>query len=141
MPHAGAVVVTDDFSDNNDTVNPTWIHLNNAAGSTNQTWDASGGKYRLHDPTTSTFGSTLPGLEGYGFVGSYVEPTFTDVRVTVDIVGADAASACVDRITQLNPPVDWTIGSASRRIAYYRRYGSRTTESRQIQTLRCSYSY
>lgn len=86
LPRAAAIVVTDDFSDNNDTANPQWTHLNNAAGSTGQTWDASGGKYRLHDPTTSTFGSVLPGLEGYGFVGSYVEPTFTDVRVTVDIV-------------------------------------------------------
>ena len=86
LPQAAAIVVTDDFSDNNDTANPQWTHLFNAAGSTGQTWDASGGKYRLHDPTTSTFGSTLPGLEGYGFVGSYVQPTFTDVRVTVDIV-------------------------------------------------------
>lgn len=86
LPRAAAIVVTDDFSDGNDTANPQWIHLDNAAGSTGQTWDASGGKYRLHDPTTSTFGSVLPGLEGYGFVGAYVEPTFTDVRVTVDIV-------------------------------------------------------
>jgi hypothetical protein len=86
LPRAAAIVVTDDFSDGNDTANPQWIHLNNAAGSTGQTWDASGGKYRLHDPTTTTFGSVLPGLEGYGFVGSYVEPVFTDVRVTVDIV-------------------------------------------------------
>lgn len=86
LPRAAAIVVTDDFSDGNDTANPTWNHLYNAAGSTEQTWDASGGKYRLHDPTTTTFGSVLPGLEGYGFVGSYVEPTFTDVRVTVDIV-------------------------------------------------------
>jgi len=86
LPQATAIVVTDDFSDGNDTANPQWTHLFNAAGSTGQTWDASGGKYRLHDPTTSTFGSTLPGLEGYGFVGSYVQPTFTDVRVTVDIV-------------------------------------------------------
>lgn len=86
LPRAAAIVVTDDFSDGNDTANPQWTHLNNAAGSTGQTWDASGGKYRLHDPTTSTFGSVLPGLEGYGFVGAYVEPTFADVRVTVDIV-------------------------------------------------------
>jgi len=86
LPRAAAIVVTDDFSDNNDTANPQWTHLNNAAGSTGQTWDASGGKYRLHDPTTTTFGSVLPGLEGYGFVGAYVEPMFTDVRVTTDIV-------------------------------------------------------
>lgn len=78
--------VFDDFSDLNDTANPTWTHLNNAVGSTGQTWDASGGKYRLHDPTTSTFGSITPGFEGYGFVGAYVQPTFTDVRISVDVV-------------------------------------------------------
>jgi hypothetical protein len=86
LPRAAAIIVTDDFSDGNDTANPTWTHLYNAAGSTGQTWDATGGKYRLHDPTTTTFGSVIPGLEGFGFVGSYVQPTFTDVRVTVDIV-------------------------------------------------------
>jgi hypothetical protein len=86
LPRAAAIIVTDDFSDGNDTANPPWTHLYNAAGSTGQTWDASGGKYRLHDPTTTTYGSVLPGLEGYGFVGAYVEPMFTDVRVTVDIV-------------------------------------------------------
>ena len=86
LPPAGAVVVTDDFSDQNDTANPTWTHLDALAGSTGQTWDASTGRYRLRDPTLTTGGSQIPEIEGYGFVGSYVGPSFTDVRVTVDIV-------------------------------------------------------
>ena len=68
-PCSRGIVVTDNFSDNNDTANRQWIHLNNAAGSTGQTWDASGGKYRLHDPTTSTFGSVLPGLRDMASLG------------------------------------------------------------------------
>jgi hypothetical protein len=77
-----AVVVTDDFSDLNDTANPTWTHLNNEVGSTDQVWDASTGRYRLYAPSNGT----VPGVEGYGFVGSYTGPSFTDVRVTADIV-------------------------------------------------------
>jgi len=85
-PRAAHAQVFDDFSDLNDAANPTWTHLNNAVGSTGQTWDASGGKYRLHDPTTSTLGSVVPEYHGYGFVGAYVQPTFTDVRISVDVV-------------------------------------------------------
>jgi hypothetical protein len=81
-PCALAVVVTDDFSDLNDTANPVWTHLNNEAGSTDQTWDASTGQYHLVAPGNSTY----PGIEGYGFVGSYTGPIFQDVRVTADIV-------------------------------------------------------
>jgi hypothetical protein len=77
-----AVVVTDDFSDMNDTADPAWTHLNNNAGSTDQVWDASSGRYRLYAPSNSA----TPGVEGYGFVGSYTGPSFTDVRVTADIV-------------------------------------------------------
>ena len=85
--------VFDDFSDLNDTANPTWTHLNNAVGSTGQTWDASGGKYRLHAPTAPPFWSVTPGFEGYGFVGAYVQPTFTDVRISVDVVDFTPPSA------------------------------------------------
>src|ERR1700675_4350689 len=77
-----AVVVTDDFSDLNDTANPVWTHLNNEAGSTDQTWDASTGQNHIIAPPNSAY----PGLEGYGFGGSYTGPTFADVRVTADIV-------------------------------------------------------
>lgn len=80
-----AVVVSDNFSDMNDTANPTWIHLDKAVNSTGQTWDASTGRYRLHAPSNAVV-PTAPQLDGYGFVGSYVEPSFTDVRVTVDVV-------------------------------------------------------
>jgi PEP-CTERM motif len=76
-----AVVVTDDFSDFNDTANPAWTHLDGAVGSTGQTWDASTGEYHLIAPSNGA----VPGLEGYGFVGSHVGPSFTDVRVSVDI--------------------------------------------------------
>ena len=76
-----AVNVADNFSDGNDTANPTWTHLNNAVGSTGQTWDASGGKYRMFAPGNSAMGASA----GYGFAGSYVEPSYTDVRVTADI--------------------------------------------------------
>ena len=80
---ASAVVVTDDFSDLNDTANPAWTHLNNAAGSTDQTWDATSGQYHIVAPGNS---STIVGLEGYGFAGSYTGPTFADVRITADVV-------------------------------------------------------
>jgi hypothetical protein len=85
-PDAYAVVVFDNFSDLNDTANPTWTHLDAAVATTGQTWDASTGAYRLHSPTLMTGGSTSPGVEGYDFVGAHVGPAFTDVRVTADIV-------------------------------------------------------
>jgi hypothetical protein len=82
LPVAHAVVVTDDFSDLDDTANPAWTRLDGAAGSTGQTWDASTGAYHLVGPGNSA----VVGLEGYGFVGSHVEPSFTDVRVSADFV-------------------------------------------------------
>ena len=82
MPHACAIDVFDDFSDGNDTGNPAWIHLNNAVGSTGQTWDASGGNYHLIAPGNSVSGASA----GYGFTGSYVQPSYTDVRVTADVL-------------------------------------------------------
>ncbi|HEY3394112.1 MAG TPA: hypothetical protein VGK58_15475 [Lacipirellulaceae bacterium] len=94
-PVVRAIVVFDDFSDGNDTQNPTWFHLDKAVDTSGQKWDATSGAYRLCAPTTptgncdpgnATFGSTVPGVEGYDFVGAYVEPSFTDVRVTVDVV-------------------------------------------------------
>jgi hypothetical protein len=75
---ASAVVVTDDFSDMNDTADPAWTHLDGLLGSTGQSWDATTGVYRLSAPSN--------GFENYGFVGSQVGPEYTDVRVSVDIV-------------------------------------------------------
>jgi hypothetical protein len=86
LPRADAVVMTDNFSDGNDTANPVWHHLDGAVGSTGQSWTVTNGQYHLVDPTTMTVGSTFPGLETVGFVGSYVDPQFTDARVTADIV-------------------------------------------------------
>jgi hypothetical protein len=76
---ACAAVVTDDFSDNNDTANPTWTHLDGLAGSTLQTWDASTGQYSLFAPSN--------GFDNIGFIGSHVAgTTFDDVRVSMDVV-------------------------------------------------------
>jgi hypothetical protein len=78
-PSAHAIVVTDDFSDGNDTTGPTWTHLDGYLASSNQTWDASTGVYRMTAPP--------PGLAiGYNFVGSHVGPSFEDVRVSMDLV-------------------------------------------------------
>jgi hypothetical protein len=77
-PHARAVVVTDDFSDGNDTANPAWSRLDGLIGSTGQTWDASTGVYRMTGESN--------GFENFGFVGSHVGPSYTDVRVSMDLV-------------------------------------------------------
>lgn len=77
-----AAAVTDDFSDGNDTANPAWTRLDGAVASTGQTWDASTGAYRLTAPGNSE----VEGVGGFGFVGSYVGPSYTDVLVTADIV-------------------------------------------------------
>jgi hypothetical protein len=71
------VVLTDNFSDGNDTANPTWTHLDGLASSTGQTWDASTGQYTLFAPSN--------GFDNIGFVGSYVGPSFDDVRVSMDV--------------------------------------------------------
>lgn len=73
-----AAAVSDDFSDLNDTANPTWTHLNGLVASTGQTWDASMGQYRMTAPNN--------GFSNLGFVGSYTGPSFTDVVVAADIV-------------------------------------------------------
>jgi hypothetical protein len=76
------VVVTDNFSDLNDTANPVWTHLDGAAMSTGQTWSAATGQYRLTAPANGTH-ELFP---GYSFVGSYTGPVFEDVRVSADFV-------------------------------------------------------
>jgi hypothetical protein len=73
-----ATAVTDNFSDLNDTVNPTWTHLSGYVNSTGQTWDASTGQYRLTAQNN--------GLQALGFVGSHVGPSFSNVIVKADLV-------------------------------------------------------
>src|SRR5688572_26842682 len=73
-----ANAVFDDFSDMNDTANPTWTHLDGLTASTGQTWDASTGQYRMTAPNN--------GFSNLGFVGSYTGPAQTDVTVAADIV-------------------------------------------------------
>ncbi|WP_152100184.1 hypothetical protein [Lacipirellula parvula] len=85
-----AAQVFDDFSDLNDTANPAWTHLDGLVLSDGQTWDASTGRYRLRGPTN---GYTLGANGDLGFVGSYVNSSFTDVKVSADFVEPATASA------------------------------------------------
>jgi PEP-CTERM motif len=73
-----ALAVFDNFSDLNDTANPTWTHLNGYVNSTGQTWDASTGQYRMTAPTN--------GAQALGFVGSHAGPSFSNVTVSADLV-------------------------------------------------------
>jgi hypothetical protein len=77
-----AVTVTDDFSDLNDTSNPTWTHLTGDANSTGQGFDASSGAYRI---TAQPNGITISGNQ-YGFAGAYTGASYTDVNVMADLV-------------------------------------------------------
>ena len=70
--------VIDDFSDLNDSANPTWTHLSGLVNSSGQTWDASTGQYRMTAPNN--------GANALGYVGSYVDTAYSDVMVSVDIV-------------------------------------------------------
>jgi len=76
------IIVSDDFSDGNDTANPAWTHLSGYVGSTGQAWLLGGtnppGTYRLLAPNN--------GASSLGFVGSYTGPSITDGRVEVDFV-------------------------------------------------------
>lgn len=78
-----AAQVFDDFSDLNDTANPAWTHLSELIGSTNQTWDASTGQYRLTAPNN---GVAINANGQLGYVASFVPTSFTDVNVSADFV-------------------------------------------------------
>jgi hypothetical protein len=95
----GDAAVTDNFSDLNDTANPAWTHLTGYVNSTGQTWDASTGQYRMT--------AVNNGAQALGFVGSYVQPSFTDVNVSADIVSfigppAGAVFGVAARLSGLN---------------------------------------
>src|SRR4051812_5486821 len=51
---ANAVVISDNFSDGNDTANPTWTHMDGTINSTGRTWDASTGQYFMHSNNDAT---------------------------------------------------------------------------------------
>ncbi len=77
------IIVSDDFSDGDDTANPAWTHLSGYVGSTGQAWQVGGGTnipnaYRLLAPNN--------GVSGFGFVGSYAGPSIADGRVEVDFI-------------------------------------------------------
>lgn len=99
--------VIDDFSDLNDTVNPTWTHLDAEVVSSGQAWDASTGEYRFTAPNN--------GVSGIGFVGSYTGPTFSDVLVMADVVNflddpiaQGGAFGITARMNGVNAPVSLT---------------------------------
>lgn len=102
VPTAYAIVVTDNFDDGNDTVNPTWTRMDGTLNNTGRVWDASSGQYYLR----ANNDSTNPGVEGYGFVGSYVGPSFRNVRVVADFVDVTEA--------QLENPTPIYFGVAAR---------------------------
>ena len=70
------------FLDGNDTVNPTWTHHSGLAGSSGQTWTVAGGAYRLQAPNNSP----VPGIQTYGYIGSLLGSTNSDVRVEADFL-------------------------------------------------------
>jgi len=72
----------DDFSDGNDTANPSWTHNFGYVGSTGQSWTVADGAYRLQAPNN--------GLQGYGYVGSFVGLSYSDVRVSADFLSFSA---------------------------------------------------
>jgi PEP-CTERM motif-containing protein len=76
-PVAVHAAVFDNFSDLNDTVNPTWTHLSGYVNSTGQAWDASTGQYRFTAPNN--------GAQALGFIGSHTGPSFSNVNVSADI--------------------------------------------------------
>jgi hypothetical protein len=81
----------DDFSDLNDTVNPTWTHLFGDVGSTGQSWDASTGEYRL-EALSNGVASSAGNL---GFVGSIAGPSSGDVNVVADLVEPTGSPSAV----------------------------------------------
>jgi hypothetical protein len=84
-----AAVITDDFSDLNDTANPAWTHLSGFVLSTGQSWDASTGQYHLTAPNNGF----VSGTSQFGFVGSYTGPVSTDVIVKTDFVQNENGAA------------------------------------------------
>ncbi len=70
-----ALAQTDDFNDGDDA---GWTHLSGLTASTGQVWDASTGQYHLTAPEN--------GFSSYGYIGSHVGPSMTNVNVMADIV-------------------------------------------------------
>lgn len=67
--------IFDDFTDGNDTFNPTWTHSDVGLGGT-QIYDASGQNYHL---------SATVGGFGFSYVGSFVESA-SDFSITFDLL-------------------------------------------------------
>lgn len=82
--------IFDDFSDLNDTANPTWTHLSGLVASSGQTWNASTGQYNLIAPNN---GAAQGSLGQLGFVGSYVGTSFSNALVSADFVQSSTGAA------------------------------------------------
>ena len=82
LPCVHAVTITDNFSDLDDTNNPTWTRLTGDANSTGQTYSAATGEYNITAPNN---GVTIAGNQ-YGFAGSHTGGAYTDVNVMADLV-------------------------------------------------------
>lgn len=87
-PQVNAATVTDDFTDLNDSANPTWTHLSGDANSTGQTWDASTGEYHLIAPSN---GITIGGVQ-YAVAGGHTGGSSTDVHVKADLTQPGTSS-------------------------------------------------
>jgi hypothetical protein len=88
FPQVYAATVSDNFSDLNDTANPTWTHLSGDANSTGQTWDASTGEYHLIAPSN---GIVIGGVQ-YAVAGGYTGASSTDVFVKADLTQPGTSS-------------------------------------------------
>jgi hypothetical protein len=88
LPQVNAAVVTDNFTDLDDTANPTWTHLSGDANSTGQTWDASTGEYHIIAPSN---GIIIGGVQ-YAVAGGYTGGSSTDVLVQADLTQPGTSS-------------------------------------------------
>lgn len=74
--------IFDDFSDGNDTANPTWTHSDLGLGGV-QTYDASAQNYHL----TATVGSFT-----FSYIGSFLSPPSNDYQISMDVLDWGSAS-------------------------------------------------
>jgi hypothetical protein len=109
LANVQAAVITDDFSDLNDTANPAWTHLSNFVLSTGQTWDASTGQYHLTAPSNGYQGK-------YGFIGSQTGPVSTDVTAMADFVQTETGN--IFGVAARIHGTDGAFNSAGRTQAY-----------------------
>jgi len=115
LANAQAAVITDDFSDLNDTANPAWTHLSGFVTlpsnppNTGHVWDASTGQYHLSVPSNGYQGK-------YGFIGSQTGPVSTDVTASTDFVQTETGN--IFGVAARIHGTDGAFNSAGRTQAY-----------------------